>query len=190
MTRRRKKNRQPEPFDLEGSKPMSAGAVDSLASGSARQVGGIGRGDRPIPEGIRDQFRPSGGALQPRPDPRLASGNLTRPCPLSEGPWLGVRQQRHGPGRRHPSPNQNEPLNLRCVEWSDEDQVYIGKCPDLITGIHGDDPVQVYKELGEVVQEVIDYFQQTGRGTSRRTDAAHDGGILDIPSFERSQPPG
>ena len=51
----------------------------------------------------------------------------------------------------------------RWVEWSDEDQVYIGKCPDLITGIHGDDPVKVYEELGEVVQEVIDYFQQEGR---------------------------
>ena len=51
----------------------------------------------------------------------------------------------------------------RWVEWSDEDQVYIGKCPDLITGIHGDDPVEVYKELGEVVQEVIDHFQQIGR---------------------------
>ncbi len=51
----------------------------------------------------------------------------------------------------------------RWVEWSDEDQVYIGKCPDLVTGIHGDDPVQVYKELAEVVQEVIDHFQQEGR---------------------------
>jgi predicted RNase H-like HicB family nuclease len=51
----------------------------------------------------------------------------------------------------------------RWVEWSDEDQVYIGKCPDLITGIHGDDPVKVYEELGEVVQEVIDCFQQEGR---------------------------
>jgi predicted RNase H-like HicB family nuclease len=51
----------------------------------------------------------------------------------------------------------------RWVEWSDEDQVYIGKCPDLITGIHGDDPIQVYKELGEVVQEVIDHLQHTGR---------------------------
>jgi hypothetical protein len=30
----------------------------------------------------------------------------------------------------------------------------------ILTGIHGDDPVQVYKELGEVVQEVIDHFQQ------------------------------
>lgn len=51
----------------------------------------------------------------------------------------------------------------RWVKWSDEDQVYIGKCPDLITGIHGDDPVQVYQELGEVIQEVIDHFHQTGR---------------------------
>jgi hypothetical protein len=55
----------------------------------------------------------------------------------------------------------------RWVEWSDEDQVYIGKCPDLITGIHGDDPVEVYKELGEVVQEVIDYFQRSGRELPR-----------------------
>ena len=51
----------------------------------------------------------------------------------------------------------------RWVEWNDEDQVYIGRCPDLITGIHGDDPVQVYKELGHVVQDVIDHFQEQGR---------------------------
>lgn len=51
----------------------------------------------------------------------------------------------------------------RWVEWSGEDQVYIGKCPDLVTGIHGDDPVQVYKELGEGVREVIDHLQQAGR---------------------------
>ena len=38
----------------------------------------------------------------------------------------------------------------KWVEWSDEDQVYIGKCPDLITGIHGDDPVKLYGELCEV----------------------------------------
>lgn len=27
----------------------------------------------------------------------------------------------------------------KWVEWSEEDQTYIGKCPDLIAGIHGDD---------------------------------------------------
>lgn len=51
----------------------------------------------------------------------------------------------------------------RWVEWSGEDRVYIGKCPDLITGIHGDDPIQVYKELVGVVQEVVDHFEQAGR---------------------------
>ncbi len=34
----------------------------------------------------------------------------------------------------------------KWVEWSEEDQVYIGKCPDLITGIHGDDPVKVFQD--------------------------------------------
>ena len=31
----------------------------------------------------------------------------------------------------------------KWVEWMDEDQVYVGKCPDLITGIHVDDPVSL-----------------------------------------------
>ena len=43
----------------------------------------------------------------------------------------------------------------KWVEWSEEDGVYIGKCPDLITGIHGDDPLQVYGELCEVVEDVV-----------------------------------
>lgn len=54
----------------------------------------------------------------------------------------------------------------KWVEWSDEDQTYIGKCPDLITGIHGDDPVTVYGELCEVVEDVEDvirYFNAEGR---------------------------
>ncbi|MCB1093118.1 MAG: pilus assembly protein HicB [Verrucomicrobiae bacterium] len=51
----------------------------------------------------------------------------------------------------------------KWVEWSDEDQAYLGKCPDLITGIHGDDPVAVYRELCEVVAEVIEAFNDTGK---------------------------
>lgn len=51
----------------------------------------------------------------------------------------------------------------KWVEWSDEDQVYIGKCPDVITGIHGDDPVHVFRELCEVVEEVIAHFEETGK---------------------------
>lgn len=51
----------------------------------------------------------------------------------------------------------------KWIEWSDEDQTYIGKCPDLITGIHGDDPVQVFQDLCEVLDDVIKHFQQSGR---------------------------
>ncbi|HMC27848.1 MAG TPA: pilus assembly protein HicB [Verrucomicrobiae bacterium] len=51
----------------------------------------------------------------------------------------------------------------KWVEWSDEDQTYIGKCPDLISGIHGGDPVRLYAELCEVVEEVVGHFEAEGR---------------------------
>jgi predicted RNase H-like HicB family nuclease len=51
----------------------------------------------------------------------------------------------------------------KWVEWSDEDQVYIGRCPDLISGIHGSDPQAVYRELCEVLEEVIAHFESEGR---------------------------
>jgi hypothetical protein len=51
----------------------------------------------------------------------------------------------------------------KWVEWSEEDQVYTGKRPGLIAGIHGDDPLRVYGELCEVVEEVVAHFQSEGR---------------------------
>ena len=51
----------------------------------------------------------------------------------------------------------------KWVEWSEEDQTYIGKCPDLITGIHGDNPVRLYSELCEVVEDVVRHFVADGR---------------------------
>ncbi len=51
----------------------------------------------------------------------------------------------------------------KWVEWSEEDNAYIGKCPDLITGIHGDDPVRLYAELCQTVEEVLDHFRATKR---------------------------
>lgn len=49
------------------------------------------------------------------------------------------------------------------VEWSEADQTYLGKCPDVITGIHGDDPVQLYAELCEVVEEVLAHLLREKR---------------------------
>jgi len=51
----------------------------------------------------------------------------------------------------------------KWVEWSECDQAYLGRCPDLITGIHGDDPVEVFRDLCLVIEEVIEHFQQQGR---------------------------
>ena len=51
----------------------------------------------------------------------------------------------------------------KWVEWSDDDQTYTGKCPDLITGIHGDDPKKVYAEPCEVIEEVIAHLNSEGR---------------------------
>jgi hypothetical protein len=51
----------------------------------------------------------------------------------------------------------------KWVEWSEEDGVSIGKCPDLISGIHGADPVRVYADLARVVEEVVAHFEKSGR---------------------------
>jgi len=63
----------------------------------------------------------------------------------------------------------------KWVEWSDEDGVYIGRCPDLITGIHGDDPKKVYADLCEVVEEVIAHFESEGRPLPPPEGEAHAG---------------
>jgi len=54
-------------------------------------------------------------------------------------------------------------LYHKWIQWSNEDQVYIGKCPDLITGIHGSDPIKLYRELCVIVEDVISHFDQQGR---------------------------
>jgi len=51
----------------------------------------------------------------------------------------------------------------KCIEWSEEDATYLAKCPDLITGIHGDDPVKLYAELNDVIEEVLHHFEAEGR---------------------------
>lgn len=51
----------------------------------------------------------------------------------------------------------------KWIEWSEEDGVYLGCCPDVITGIHGNDPIALYKDLCQVVDEVLTAFQASGR---------------------------
>jgi predicted HicB family RNase H-like nuclease len=51
----------------------------------------------------------------------------------------------------------------KFVEWSDEDQCFIGRCPELMGGgVHGNDEAKVYRELCETVEEWIGLLQEDG----------------------------
>ena len=50
---------------------------------------------------------------------------------------------------------------VKIVEWSDEDQCYVGSCSGLIYGgCHGNDEQQVFAELCEIVEEAIELYKQ------------------------------
>lgn len=52
---------------------------------------------------------------------------------------------------------------LKIVEWSEEDQCYVGTCPGLMRGgVHGEDEALVYKELCQAVEEWIAIHQADG----------------------------
>ena len=53
---------------------------------------------------------------------------------------------------------------VKIVEWSDDDQCYIGTSPGLMHGgCHGDDEKAVYAELCDIVEEIIDLYRQDGK---------------------------
>ena len=52
---------------------------------------------------------------------------------------------------------------IKVVEWSAEDECYVGTCPTLMLGgIHGDNEAQVYAELCEAVEEWIEIAEKDG----------------------------
>jgi predicted RNase H-like HicB family nuclease len=52
---------------------------------------------------------------------------------------------------------------VKIVEWSDEDQCYVGSCPGLFYGgCHGEDQQKVFAELCEIVEEILDVYQKDG----------------------------
>lgn len=53
---------------------------------------------------------------------------------------------------------------IKIVEWSVEDNCYVGSSPGLIYGgCHGADEQQVFAELCQVVDEAIDLYRQDGK---------------------------
>ena len=58
----------------------------------------------------------------------------------------------------------------KIVEWSDEDGCYVGSCPGLMFGgCHGDDDVSVFKELCQIVEEVIELYKQDNKPLPKPT---------------------
>lgn len=52
---------------------------------------------------------------------------------------------------------------LKIVEWSEEDQCYVGTCPGLMLGgVHGDDEAEVYRELCQAAEEWIEIYKEDG----------------------------
>jgi predicted RNase H-like HicB family nuclease len=52
----------------------------------------------------------------------------------------------------------------KIVEWSDEDQCYVGSAPGLILGgCHGPDEKEVFAELCEIVEEAIALYREDGK---------------------------
>jgi predicted HicB family RNase H-like nuclease len=51
----------------------------------------------------------------------------------------------------------------KFVEWSDEDQCFIGRCPELFAGgVHGKDEIKVYKELCQAIEDWIEILDKDG----------------------------
>jgi len=52
----------------------------------------------------------------------------------------------------------------KTVEWSEEDNCYVGTAPGLlIGGCHGDDERQVFEELCQIVEEAIALYHEDRR---------------------------
>jgi predicted RNase H-like HicB family nuclease len=52
----------------------------------------------------------------------------------------------------------------KIVQWSEEDQCFVGSCPGLFYGgCHGDDEKKVFAELCSLVDEIIELYRKDGR---------------------------
>jgi predicted HicB family RNase H-like nuclease len=51
----------------------------------------------------------------------------------------------------------------KYVEWSEEDQCFIGRCPEvMVGGVHGSDESRVYAELCQAVEEMLEVVHADG----------------------------
>lgn len=70
---------------------------------------------------------------------------------------------------------------LKIVEWSEEDQCYIGRAPGLtFGGVHGRNEQKVYKAICEVVEDWIRIHEEDGIPLPPSTAGKHYSGKFNI----------
>ena len=53
---------------------------------------------------------------------------------------------------------------VKIVEWSDEEQCYVGSAQGLIYGgCHGSDEKMVFEELCQIVEEAVELYRTDGK---------------------------
>ena len=53
---------------------------------------------------------------------------------------------------------------IKIVEWSDEDECFIGYCPGIIGPCcHGDNEIEVFQQLCEIVDELLANAQKKNK---------------------------
>ena len=53
---------------------------------------------------------------------------------------------------------------IKIVEWSDEDECFVGSSPSLFYGgCHGDNETEVFIELCQIVEETIELYKTDGK---------------------------
>jgi predicted RNase H-like HicB family nuclease len=63
---------------------------------------------------------------------------------------------------------------VKIVEWSDEDQCFVGECPPIIGPCcHGDDEAEVYRQLCQIVDEWIETMKRDGQTLPPATAGRH-----------------
>lgn len=65
---------------------------------------------------------------------------------------------------------------LKIVEWSEEDKCYVGSVPGWIGKCcHGDDEMQVYRDLCRIVDDWIEIYKKDGRHLPKATNKKYSG---------------
>ena len=68
---------------------------------------------------------------------------------------------------------------VKIVEWSEEDQCFVGSCPSLFYGgCHDGDEKQVFAELCDLVEETIEIYKQDNKSLPPATSGKDFANLL------------